>query len=107
MEDLRYKLAKERLETLSKEELQRILDDIDKCTWDTWNYEKETDQFCPIAIAMNLHNTVDNPTDENIKAKMAERFQPTNIFKGTPGEFYTTNRKQDTIKLVTEILKTK
>ena len=102
--DPRYILTKQRLESLSNEELQRILDNVDITCWDTFNFDPETKTFCPIAIAMNLHNIVETPTDENVKEKMGERFQPTNIFKGTPGRFYTTNRKEDMINLCTEIL---
>lgn len=100
--DNRYTLAKERLSSLTTDEINRIIDNQDKTLWDTFNYNEG--KFCPIAIAMNLHNTLDNPTDENVKIEMAKRFNPTNIFKGTKGEFYTTNRQEDIIRLCKEIL---
>lgn len=104
MSDKRYILARERFETCTNEEIQRVLDNIDKICWDTHNFDPETSTFCPIAIAMNLHNTVKNPTDQLVKEEIAKRFNPTNIFKGTPGTFYTSNRKEDTINLCNEIL---
>lgn len=102
--DDRYRLVKERLETCSNEELQRIIDDVDHICWDTFNFDKETNTYCPIAIAMNLHHELLNPTDELVMQKINERFDPTNILKGTPGIFYTANRKQDILKLCHEIL---
>jgi NTP pyrophosphatase (non-canonical NTP hydrolase) len=103
-EDKRYVLAKERLRTCSNEELQRILDNLEITCFDTYNYDATEGKYCPIAIAMNLHNTVDNPTDQLIKEEIGKRFVPTNIFKGTPGKFYTTNRREDVINLCKEIL---
>lgn len=103
--DRRFILAKERMESFSNEELQRILDNVDIMCYDTFNYDKDTKTFCPVAIAMNLHNIIENPTDIVIKQEMAKRFTPTNIFKGTKGKFYTETRKEDILGLCTEILK--
>jgi len=103
-EDQRYVLAKERLRTCTNEELQRILDNLEITCFDTFNYDVSEGKFCPIAIAMNLHKTVENPTDQLVKNEIAKRFTPTNIFKGTPGTFYTTNRREDVINLCKEIL---
>lgn len=102
--DLRFVLAKERLESLTNEELQRILDNIDITCWDTYNFDEQRETYCPIAIAMNLHKIIIYPTDTLIEKEIGKRFQPSNIFKGTPGKFYTTNRKEDTINLVKQIL---
>ena len=104
MEDKRYNLAKERFESLSNEELQRVIDNQDLLLFDTFNYNEG--KFCPIAIAMNLH-TLPEPTDALVKEEISRRFNPTNIFKGTAGDFYTINRKDDVIGLCKEILKTR
>jgi NTP pyrophosphatase (non-canonical NTP hydrolase) len=103
-EDQRYVLAKERLRTCTTEELNRILNNLEITCFDTYNYDIEEKKYCPIAIAMNLHNTIDNPSDQLIKEEISKRFVPTNIFKGTPGKFYTTNRRQDVIDLCKEII---
>lgn len=100
--DLRYQKAKQRLSSLSDEELKRILCDIDKILFDTHNFNEG--KFCPVAIAMNLHKTIDNPTDERIKNEISKRFRPVNIFKGIKGKFYTDNRREDLINLCKEIL---
>ncbi len=102
--DQRYILAKERLESCTTEELQRILDNLDITCWDTFHFDKDNKTFCPIAIAMNLHNVLNNPTNEEVKEQMKNRFGVANIFKGTPGNFYTTNRKEDMINLCTAII---
>lgn len=100
--DLRYILCKTRLESMSSVELNRIVTRTEKMLFDTFNFNEG--KFCPIAIGMNLHELIDNPTDENVKKGISERFSPTNIFKGTPGRFYTTNRKDDIVNLCKEII---
>lgn len=97
--DERYLLARQRLEKLTNQELQRIVNNVDRICWDTYNFDAENNKFCPIAIAMNLHKTVSNPTDKLINAKISERFNPPNILKGIPGEWYTNNRRSDLISL--------
>ncbi len=101
--DLRYTLIKERLSTLSKEELQRILDNIDDICFDDVNYDEKTHQYCPLAMGMGL-NTIEAPTDNLIKEEIAKRFNPVNVIKGIPGAFYRENRKQDLIDLCRNLL---
>lgn len=98
--DTRYELAKARVKELTHEEKQRILDNIDIICFDTFNYDEEKQQYCPIAIAMNLHNTVEFPSNNIIEEEISKRFQPVNIFKGVTGSFYTNNRKEDLINLI-------
>jgi len=103
-EDKRYTAVRERFESCSDEELQRIIDDQDKLCLDTFNYDLSEKTFCPIALAMNLHNEIKSPTDDLIKEEIGKRFTPTNILKGVDGSFYTSNRKKDILTLCKEIL---
>lgn len=103
MIDLRYETIKSRLSTLSKEEIERILDNIDNVCFDELNYDSSTGKYCPLATAMSL-DKLSNPTDEKIKAEIGKRFQPVNVIKGLPGEFYRDNRKQNLIDLCKKLL---
>lgn len=100
--DQRYIKAKERLSSLKTSEIKRILSDIDMILFDTYNFYEG--KFCPIAVAMDLHNTMKEANDEEVKLQISKRFTPVNIFKGVEGEFYTDNRKEDLIAICNEIL---
>jgi hypothetical protein len=104
MTDKRYQTIKDRLCKLTKTELQRILDNIDKMCVDTFNYDEVNHTFCPLALAMNLHQTVENPTDRSIKNEISKRFIPVNIISGIEGNFYRKNRKSDLSQIINEIL---
>lgn len=101
--DLRYEVIKERLSTLSKSEIQRILDNIDQVCFDEFNYDSENHKFCPLAMAMNL-DSIPDPTDEKVKEAISMRFNPVNVVKGLKGVFYTDNRKEDLIILCNQLL---
>lgn len=102
--DRRYLVLKERLSNLSKEEIQNIIDNIDLVCFDTFNYDEDNKKYCPLAVGMNLHNTVSDPTDEKIKNEISKRFLPVNAIKGIAGEFYRENRKDDLLKVCKELL---
>ena len=104
MSDRRYLLIKERLCKLTRVEIQRILDNVELLCTDTLNFDVEKQTYCPLALGMNLHETVKSPTDESIKQQIAKRFFPVNIIKGVEGDFYTKNRKADIINVCKEIL---
>lgn len=106
--DLRYIVAKQRLSSLTDEELQRIVENIDKnMCFDSFNYDKKENKFCPLSIGLNLHNTIENPTDEKVKLELTKRFDHPNIFKGIKGSFYRDNRRGDILELINEILKSR
>jgi hypothetical protein len=107
MNDDRYNIIKNRLSLFSIKEIQRIKNNIDLVCFDTLNYDKDTMTFCPLAIALDLHNTIQNPTDQKIKNEIAKLFDPVNALKGVKGIFYTKNRKQDLLDLCNEIIKEK
>lgn len=104
MSDRRYLLIKERLCKLTRDEVQRILDNAELLCTDTFNFDSTKQTYCPLALGMNLHVTVQSPTDASIKAQIAKRFFPVNIIKGVEGNFYTENRKSDIINVCKEIL---
>lgn len=105
--DKRYTLIKTRLQTLSKKEIERILINVDILCLDTHNFDEQEKKYCPLALAMNLHETIPNPTDQLIKDEIGKRFTPVNIIAGVDGNFYRENRKDDIIKICEEILNEK
>lgn len=104
MIDKRYKVIKDRLLQLNKDEVQRIIDNIDLLCFDTYNYDQNNKKYCPLAIAMNLHETISNPTDIIIQNEISKRFTPVNVISGVHGNFYRENRKDDIIKICKEII---
>lgn len=102
--DNRYKVFKERLSALTREEIQRIIDNIELVCLDTFNYDVTSGKFCPLAIGMNLHKTIDTPSDINVAFEISKRFNPVNALKGVQGQFYTTNRKEDLLNVCKEVL---
>jgi len=103
--DKRYHILKERLSLLEHSELERIKSNIDSVCLDTYNYDSASNTFCPLAVAMNLHKTVENPTNDLIIEILSSRFTPVNAIGGVEGEFYTGNhRKEDLLQVIDEIL---
>lgn len=98
-EDARYRAVWNRLSKLTADQLQLIVDNIDRVCLDTFNYDEEKKTFCPLAIAHGLHGWLKNPTDEIVQGVLAEHYAPVNILKGVPGEFYTTNRREDLLEM--------
>lgn len=102
--DKRYELFRERLMSLSLDEICRIKDDIDVVCFDSFNYDPQTQKYCPLAIGMNLHNIIPSPTDEIIQEEISKRFVPANALKGIDGNFYTVNRRDDLLRLCDEVI---
>lgn len=102
--DNRYKILKERLSLLSLTQLQRIEADIDHVCFDTYNYDSENNKFCPLAVALNLHNTIENPSEEIVIDILSKVFNPVNIIGGAEGNFYKDNRKEDLLNVVRELI---
>lgn len=105
--DKRYETLRGRLEELSIRELERIERDIDQTCNDTYNYDKATNTFCPLAVALNLHKTIENPTDERIKEILSKRFNPVSVMTDVEGEYYKNDRKKDLSQVVKWILEDK
>ncbi len=94
----------DRLSRFSKQDVQRIVDNIDSVCFDTWNYEEATEKFCPLAVALGL-NTLPRPTNDKVGELIAHAgFSPVNGLKGVPGKFYTDRRREDLLEVCAELL---
>lgn len=98
--DARFIVFCERFLKFSTEQLKRIRDNIDLVCFDTFNYDEENKKFCPVAIALNLHKTIENPTNVLVTEAMREYFNPPNALKGVKGDFYTLNRREDLLTAI-------
>jgi hypothetical protein len=105
--DDRYRAIRRRLEKLTTVELFRIIDNTDKICLDTFNFDRREKTYCPLALALNLHNTVSNPTDETITNEISKRFWPVNVLKGLDGEFYRNDRLKDILLLTLAIIRSR
>lgn len=99
--DLRYEVIKGRLSTLSKPELQTIIDRIDDICFDELNYDPVNHKYCPLAMGLD---GLPDPTDEKVKEAIYKRFNPVNVIKGIPGDFYRESRKEDLLALCKNLL---
>lgn len=99
MEDARYRAVWNRLSKLTIPQLARIIDNIDKVCFDTYNFDEVEKTFCPLAIAHGLDKCLSNPTNEIVQEELARHYKPVNILKGVPGKFYTTNRRADLLAI--------
>lgn len=102
--DARYRAVWDRLSKLTEEQLQLIIDNIDRVCFDTFNYDEKHKTFCPLAIAHGL-DALHEPTDAWVSEILSLYYQPVNILKGVPGEFYTTNRRADLLAICELLLK--
>jgi indole-3-glycerol phosphate synthase len=107
MDDKRFQIFVERLSALSIEEIQRIKDNIDIICFDTFNFHDETKTYCPLAVALNLHNTIFNPSNDRVGEEIEKRFRPVNVLKGVDGHFYTSHRREDLLKVCDFVLEQK
>lgn len=105
--DNRFRAMYMRFYFMSVEELQRIVDNIDRVCFDTFNYDHSNQTFCPVAIALNLHNEIPIPSDTLVEQAIGRRFEVVNILKGVEGTFYRENRREDLLALLTHIIRVK
>lgn len=94
MKDERYVKMKTRLNSLTDEELRRLAEDMIYVCTDEFNYDPISHRFCPLAVAKNLHMTLDDWTDESITNELGKVFKPVNILRGVPGKFYHGTHEQ-------------
>lgn len=106
-QDIRYVTMRHRLSLLSTEQLQRIIDNQDELVFDEVNYDSKNHKFCPLAVGLNLHNKIQNPSDAVVKKELRKTFKPVNVMQGLKGNFFTENRKEDLLSLCQELLKIK
>ena len=70
---------------------------------DTYNYQDG--KFCPLAVALELDQTMQNPTHEKVFDALTNLGYKIYNTRGIVGEYYTDNRKEDLIQAVKEVLK--
>lgn len=109
--DPRYLLLRDRLNALTTEQLQRLAHYQEEMVVDDVNYDGQ--RFCPLAVAFDLPNEFKGKrkvTDKLVRARIQElgekqipgfQISPT---KGVSGNFYTSDRRRDLLRLVATIL---
>lgn len=105
--DKRKELIENRLRYFSNAQLQKIAANQDILCTDEFNYNEKEKTFCPLAIALGLHEKLENPTDERVSWELSGYFKPVNVLKSVPGIFYHGSHKErvvDLLDLVADII---
>lgn len=105
MSDLRRKIFKESLSQLTMVELMRLRGYSRPVCLDSYNYDEVNKTYCPLAVASGV-DLLEEPNMTN--QRCAELIESKGIkiygMYGVPGAFYKTNRYEDMIEVVDEIL---
>lgn len=105
-EDPRKTGLKNGLRQLSIIQLERVISyPIDKMVLDTYNYEDG--KFCPLAVACGLPHTMQEPSHDKVFQTLRDLGYTVYNTRGIPGDFYTTNRKEDLLTAAKEVLQEK
>lgn len=102
MEDLRKTGLKNGLRQLNTEQLERVISYKKDMVLDSYNYEDG--KFCPLAIALKLDKTMENPTHEKVFDKLTKMGYKVYNTRGIQGDFYTDNRLEDLLEAAEEVL---
>lgn len=102
IEDLRKRGLKQGLRQLTNIEIIRLLNYEGEIILDDYNYHN--DQFCPLAIALDLHTAMTDPTDQKVKDYLHEQGYKIFNTRGIKGNYYTGNRLEDLLTTAHEIL---
>lgn len=105
LEDPRKTGLKNGLRQLTIEQIQRVIDYPGEMVLDSFNYEDG--KFCPLAVALELDKTLENPTHDKIFQTLTDMGYKVYNTRGIVGEFYTNNRKQDLLLAAQEVLQEK
>jgi hypothetical protein len=105
IEDPRKTGLKNGLRQLTVEQLQRVIDYPGEMVLDSFNYEDG--KFCPLAIGVGLDQSINYPTHNIVFDKLTEMGYKVYNTRGIEGQFYTTNRKDDLLEAVREVLQEK
>ena len=101
-EDPRKTGLKNGLRQLTNEELKRVLAFQGEMALDTFNYYDG--KFCPLAVALDLPNTLKDPSNEKVINMLLARGYRVFNTRGIQGTFYTTNRLEDLLQATREVL---
>lgn len=105
MEDPRKIGLKDGLRQLTIEQLERVINYQGEMVLDSHNYEDG--KFCPLAIALELDKKIQNPTHDVVFETLTNMGYRIYNTRGIKGNFYTTNRKEDLLEAVREVLEEK
>jgi len=105
LEDPRKTGLKSGLHQLSVNQLQRVVEYKDEMVLDEFNYQDG--KFCPLAIALNIHETMTEPSHNKVFEKLTSLGYKVYNTRGIEGEFYTANRKEDLLIAVNEVIEEK
>lgn len=105
LEDPRKVGLKNGLRQLTVEQLQRVIDYPGEMVLDSVNYEDG--RFCPLAVALELDKTLENPTHDKVFQTLTDMGYKVYNTRGIQGEFYTTNRLEDLLQAAKEVLQEK
>ena len=105
MEDLRKTGLKNGLRQLTIEQLERVLNYPGEMVLDSYNYQDG--KFCALAIALELDQTMSNPTHEKVYDKLVSMNYSVYNTRGIEGKFYTNNRLEDLLEAIKEVLQEK
>lgn len=109
--DPRYQNIRSRLLLLNIDQLQRIIDSDSGICYDTYNYNEEFDQYCPIAKSLEIRESLQalgfTPTDDLVRNMIRLYIGEDFSVAGVSGEFYRDNREADLKWLCQEIINEK
>lgn len=104
-EDPRKTGLKNGLRQLTIEQLERVINYDREMVLDTYNYEDG--KFCPLAIGVGIDKLIKYPTHQKVFNILTDMGYNVYNTRGIPGEFYTTNRKEDLLEAAQEVLQEK
>lgn len=104
MEDARKIGLKNGLRQLTEEQLRKVLEWPHEMILDSMNYCDG--KFCPLAVGIGLEN-MPNPSHEKVFDELTSKGYIVYNTRGIPGDFYTTNRLNDLLLAVQEVLEEK
>lgn len=105
LEDPRKTALKNGLRQLSIDELQEVLEYPGEMVLDHCNYKDG--MFCPLAVAKDIHKTMQNPTDIEVTLELKSMGLKIYNTRGIKGSFYTENRREDLFIAIKEVIKEK
>lgn len=109
--DARCKTLRHGLEQLDVDDLRRLQRHMkvrQPLVVDTYNYDRDSGAWCPLAVALGLHEqpASDGLDDARAKALIVDKGVQKygsfslNAISGVPGEFFTGRRYEDLLELV-------
>lgn len=104
-EDPRKTGLKNGLRQLTVEQLQKVIKYPGEMILDEYNYQDGN--FCPLAIALGLDKTMENPSHDKVFQTLTDLGYDVYNTRGIVGKFYTDHRKEDLLEAAQEVLQEK